>query len=412
MRTGLASAARIPHATGSWLLALAVGCALPACGPAAGTERPSTSIVACVALPADRLGTVDGVPVREGGYSGLAFDEAGGLWALTDRGPNLEAERAAGRPAKRFPVPDYHPHAQRLTLDSAGVTLSDVLAFGTATGDLATGYPPPATDPALTVELALDADFRDDGHDAEGIDSEGIAFGGGSLWVGDEYRPSVWRLDPQTGRLLARYTPTPSHPLDRPLPTWLLQRRPNLGFEGLAWRNDYLFAALQGPLSPPGGDAYTPLTRILRLDPATGDARAFAYALEGPARKIGDLAVHPDGRLLVLEHGERPGGRWSAEVYAVDLARVGYLAADALPPERFRDLASALAAGVAVAPKTLHVDLLAAGYPPRLRKPEGLAVDPAGRLVVINDNDFGLDSPRGTGSAVATGVATELFVID
>ena len=386
---------------------LAVGC-----GPSGKTERAGAKVTAVLEVPAERIGVVDGVPILEGGYSGLAFDEAGGLWAITDRGPNLEAAAALGRPAKRFPLPDYRPHAQQVTVDSTGVRLGRRVAFGNAAGRPASGYPPPTRDPSLTVETALDVDFGDDGHDPEGIDSEGVAFGDGSMWVSEEYRPSIWRLDPASGRLLARYTPTPTGPLDAPLPAWLLQRRPNLGFEGLAYHEGHVYAALQGPLSPPGGDAYTPLVRILRLDPATGRTRSFVYALDGSQRKIGDLAVHPDGRLLVLEHGERFGGRWTAEVYAIDLGHVDYLNDDSLPPERFRDAATALTASVLIAPKQLYVDLLAAGYPARLTKPEGLAADAGGRLLIINDNDYGLDAPRGTGAAVATGVGTRLVVVE
>ena len=376
------------------------------------TPASQHAVIARVPLPTAQLGTVDGAVIVEGGYSGLAFDDTGRLWAITDRGPNLEAEQALGRAAKRFPLPKYHPHAQQLSLDSSGVGLHTRLNFGNALGAPATGLPPPTRDPKLTVETALDSDFKDAGHDPEGIDSEGITFGAGSLWISDEYRPSIWRLDPQSGKLIERYTPTPTTALDKALPAWLLQRRPNLGFEGIAFRDGFLYAALQGPLSPPGGDKFTSLVRILRVDIESGRTRSFVYALDGSQRKIGDLAIDEQGQLLVLEHGERFGGRWTAEVYAIDIGKVDYLNDDALPPERFRDVATALTASVLIAPKRLYVDLLAAGYSTRLRKPEGLAVDGDGRLYIINDNDYGLDSPQGTGAAVATGIETRLIVID
>ena len=391
---------------------------LPACGPPAGTapERPGASVAARYTLAAERLGEVDGASIRDGGYSALAFDDGGALWALTDRGPNLEASARVGRPAKRFPVPRYRPVAERLDASAGELRVVERVAFGSADSTrAASGLPPPSRSPDATVETGLGADFAPLPHDAEGIDSEGLAFDGrGGVYVSDEYRPSIWRLDAATGRLLRRYTPTPSGPLDAPLPGYLLERRPNLGIEGLALGPDGdLFASLQGPLSPPGADPATPIVRILRLDTASGAVRAFAYALEASTRKIGDLAVAPDGRLLVLEHGERSRlGGWSAEVYAVDAERVDYLDPRALPPERFRDVTTALTQGVVVAPKTLYVDLSAAGWSPRLRKPEGLAVDAEGRVLVVNDNDFGLDSPMGTGAAVATGDPTQLVVIE
>ena len=396
----------------------AVALTIVACGPPAGTvpERPDARITARYTLAAERLGSVDGAVIRDGGYSALAFDDAGALWALTDRGPNLEASARLGRPAKRFPLPRYRPVAERLDASDGVLRVEERLAFGAAdSARAATGLPPPSRSAEITVEVGLDADFAELPHDPEGIDSEGLAFDGrGGAWVSDEYRPSIWRLDAATGALLRRYTPNPTGPLDAPLPDYLLQRKPNLGIEGLALGPDgALYASLQGPLSPPGGDDFTPIVRILRLDTASGEVRAFAYALDASTRKIGDLAVAADGRLLVLEHGDRAGlGGWSAEVYAIDLDRVDYLDPRALPPERFRDVTTALTQGVVIAPKTLYVDLVAAGWSPRLSKPEGLAVDAEGRLLVVNDNDYGLDSPMASGAAVATGVATELVVIE
>ena len=392
--------------------------ALIACGPPAGTapERPGARVTARYTLDAEPLGRVDGAAIRDGGYSGLAFAPDGALWGVTDRGPNLEARARTGRAAKRFPLPDYRPAAARLGAADGTLRVDERLAFGGSDpARAATGLPPPTLDPAIAVETALDRAFAPLPHDRDGIDSEGLAFDGrGGLWVSDEYRPSLWHLDAASGRLLRRYTPTPTGPLDAPLPAYLLQRRPNLGFEGLALLPDGdLYASLQGPLSPPGGDAHTPIARILRLDTATGQVRAFAYALDASTRKIGDLAAAPDGRLLVLEHGDRSRlGGWSAEVYAVDLARVSFLDADAPPPERFRDVTTALTQGVAVAPKTLYVDLSAAGWSPRHRKPEGLAVDGDGRLLLVNDNDYGLEAPDGAGVAAATAEETELVIVE
>lgn len=391
---------------------------LVACGPPAGTapERAGATVTARYTLEAAELGSVDGAVIRDGGYSALAFDDAGALWTVTDRGPNLEAENRLGRPAKRFPIPGYRPVAERLDAAEGTLRVVERVVFGTPDqGRVASGLPPPARAEAITVEAGLGRDFAELPHDPEGIDSEGLAFDGrGGMWVGDEYRPSIWHLDAATGALIRRYTPTPRGLLDAPLPEYLLQRQPNLGIEGIALGPEgYLYASLQGPLSPPGGDDFTAITRILRLDTASGEVRAFAYAMEASTRKLGDLALAPDGRLLVLEHGERSGiGGWSAEVYAIDLDRVDYLDPRALPPERFRDVTTALTQGVVIAPKELYVDLLAAGWPRRYQKPEGLAVDSEGRLLLVNDNDFGLDSPMGTGAAVATGVGTELLVIE
>ena len=375
-------------------------------------ELPDARIAATYPLEAVAIGEVDGVTIRDGGYSGLAISPAAEIWVTTDRGPNLEAGARAGRAAKRFPVPAYTPAAERVEIADGRLLVREQRRYLTPEGRAATGLPTPTPDRALDVEQALGPDYADAGHDAHGIDAEGIAFdAGGGMWVTDEYRPSLWHVDAATGRVRARYTPTPTLASDRPLPTWLLQRAPNLGFEGVAVIGDYVYAALQGPLRPPGGDRTTRITRLLRLDPATGQTQSYAYALEGSTRKIGDLAVANDGRLLVLEHGLIPGRGWSAEVYAVRVDRLAALADGGLPPERYRDPESAITGGVSIAPKTLYVDLLAAGWDPTWDKPEGLAAAGDGSLLLVNDNDYGLVSPAADGRAEATDAETVLVVV-
>ncbi len=385
------------------------GCSLLA--PTAA-ERADVQIVATYRLDAAKLGEVDGVDIRDGGYSSLDVAPDGSMWVVTDRGPNLEALARSKQPAKRFPLPDYQPTAERIEIAGERIRVVEQRVFTGATGTPATGLPPPSRDLKAVLEVALDAEFAQLATDAEGIDSEGIAFVDGDMWVAEEYRPSLWRLDAATGQLIERYTPSPSGPRDRPLPEWLLSRTPNLGFEGVTAARGYVYAALQGPVYPPGGDRTTRITRILRLDPTSGAVQSYAYALEGSTRKIGDLATLPDGRLLVLEHGLIPGKGWSAEIYAVPFDRLTKISPGTLPPERFRDPESAIIGGVALAPKTLYVDLLAAGWDPAWAKPEGLTVNAKGQILLVNDNDYGIASPNASGKAVATGAETVLVVIE
>ena len=403
--------ALLPPAAAAYALAsaLLVGCSFLA--PTA-PELPDACIAATYPLAAVAIGEVDGVTIRDGGYSGLAISPEAEIWVTTDRGPNLEAHARVGSAAKRFPVPAYTPAAERVEVVDGRLVVRERLPYLTPAGRAATGLPPPTLDRAVAVEQALGPDFADAGHDAEGIDAEGIAFDAdGGMWVTDEYRPSLWHVDASTGRVRARYTPTPTTASDRALPDWLLERAPNLGFEGVTVIGDYVYASLQSPLRPPGGDRTTRITRLLRLDPATGQTQSYAYALEGSTRKIGDLAVANDGRLLVLEHGLIPGRGWSAEVYAVRTDRLAALTEGGLPPERYRDPESAITGGVSIAPKTLYVDLLAAGWDPTWDKPEGLAAAGDGSLLLVNDNDYGLISPNADGRAAATDAETVLVVV-
>ncbi len=353
------------------------------------------------------VASLDGVAVVDGGLSALALGPDGALWTISDRGPNLEAEASEGRPAKRFALPDYTPTLARVVLADGGLRLVGRRPLRSPDGQAATGRPPPAVGGA-EVETALGPDGERLAPDPWGVDAEGLAFDGDDLWVAEEYRPSLWRVDAQTGVVRERWTPAPTEPADRPLPPVIEGRQANLGFEGVVVLDGHVVASLQGPLRTPETDPATPLVRLLRLDPTDGTAQTFAYPMDGPLRKVGDLAVAPDGRLLVLEHGPGADGRWSGQVYAVRLRDATPLG-DSLP-ERFASARAAEAAGMAVLDKRVVLDLVPAGWPPALHKPEGLAVLPNGRLAVIADNDYGVDAPAADGRAVATGARSTVVV--
>ncbi len=361
-------------------------------------------------LQSDSIGTIDGVTIYDGGYSALTFDTKGNLLALNDRGPNLDAENHANKAAKRFPIPNYSPAISILSLDSMGVNINRTAPLLDTNGLPFIGLPIPTTDKNQHIEIALDADYQSLSKSDRGIDSEGLIAIESKLWIADEYAPSILEFDGTEGKYNSRFSPLTEN-AKKKLPKWLLQRQPNLGFEGLAYSNSYLYAALQGPLSPAGASPKTTLVRILRIDTKTGAVRHFIYSLDAVRRKIGDLAIHPDGRLLVLEHGYDRHDNWSAQVYAINLGSITFQTKSASAPERFSDDVSALLGGVLVAPKPLYLDLINAGYPSELKKPEGLAISPNGTLYIINDNDYGIDSPNSDGKAVATGMKSFLFVL-
>ncbi len=382
-------------------LPLFLACALAACsGPPASPEALT------FVLDADTIAEIDGVQVVQGGYSALALAPDGELWTVSDRGPNLDAESREGVAAKRFALPDYAPPLARLTFLQGRARVSERRAVFAPGGRMATGRPPQAAGDA-EVERALGPGFEPLAPDPWGIDAEGLAFDGTSLWLAEEYRPSLWRLDPESGVVRERWMPAPEAAIDRALPPVIAGRQPNLGFEGVAVVGRFVVASLQGPLQGDGADPATPFVRLLRLDPASGDAVTFAYPMDGPARKLGDLAALPDGRLLVIEHGPSASGVWSGGIYAVELDTP--LAPEARP-ERFTSARDAREAGFPILRKRLVLDLVASGWPPEAIKPEGLALLGDGRLAVLSDNDYGVDAPALDGLAVATGVPSVLVV--
>ena len=406
------------------LLIAAAGCAtlpavpdaLPPDAPLPATTLPAPGLY--VFADTLTLGTVDGVRIGEGGLSGLDLLADGRLVAVTDRGPNLDAETAVGRPAKRFPVPDYRPTLVTLAASDGVLRVVSRTPILAPDGTPVSGRPPAAAGDA-EVETAFGPDGAPLGTDPWGLDAEGVADAhDGTVWIAEEYRPSLWRVRLATGQTVERFLPGPEDvALDRPLPAVFSFRTANLGFEGVAVvqtsAGARVVAALQGPLRLPDADPDTPVARLLVLDPVTGAAQTLPFALDGPLRKVGDVAALPDGRVLLVEHGPtEAGGAWGAAVYALDLAQGrGVDDVGRTRPEDFATAEAARAAGFVLVPKTLVLDLVAAGWPAGSFKPEGLVAS-GRRLALVADNDYGLDAPAGDGRAVASGRPTFLFVAD
>ncbi|HEX9953008.1 MAG TPA: esterase-like activity of phytase family protein, partial [Rubricoccaceae bacterium] len=196
------------------LAVLTVTAALAGCSPrlAVPTE-PAASLPAPGLYTFDDsrvLGTVDGVEVHEGGLSGLDRLADGRFIAVTDRGPNIDAATSEGRPAKRFPVPDYRPSLVLLRFDDEEIVVTERRTILTPDGGPVSGRPPSAVaaDGAiiggdLVVETALGPDGAQLAPDPWGLDAEGVADAGdGTVWICEEYRPSLWRVDLATGRVL------------------------------------------------------------------------------------------------------------------------------------------------------------------------------------------------------------------
>ncbi|HEX8298133.1 MAG TPA: esterase-like activity of phytase family protein [Rubricoccaceae bacterium] len=369
------------------------------------------------------LGTVDGVEVHEGGLSGLDRLADGRFIAVTDRGPNVDAATSEGRPAKRFPVPNYQPSLVLLRFEGDEIIVTERRPIVAPDGGPVSGRPPSAvaSDGAivgddLIVETALGPDGARLAPDPWGLDAEGVADAGdGTVWICEEYRPSLWRIDLATGRVLSRVVPQLETETDYPLPLVFRNRTANLGFEGVEVvqtpQGQRVVAALQGPLLVPDGAEGTPITRLVMFDPASGAAETRAFALDGPRRRIGDVAGLPDGRVLIVEQGPTTeGGPWGAAIYALDLAS-GRGVDTGRPPETFASADAARAAGVPLLTKTLVVDLVAAGWPTDARKPEGLVVS-GQRVIVMADNDYGIEAPANDGRAAASGRRTIGLVFD
>ncbi|NUO00805.1 MAG: esterase-like activity of phytase family protein, partial [Saprospiraceae bacterium] len=365
--------------------------------------------------------------IFEGGISGLHYipgtDKE--FYAIGDRGPNAAAglhPNATGT-TLLFPAPDYAPKVTRFKAENGEWNIQSIEPLNRPGGALVSGLPLPAGAGATgeiawadTTPVVLTPDIW-------GIDSEGIVEDNqGNLWLCDEYGASVWKVNKTTLEVIKRYTPFPTQPEDAALPAVVGTRRANRGFEGVAYTpNGKIYAFLQSPADNPNTAAGNTgrLLRMVEIDPETDAVRQFAYEINpktGQIRtndwKIGDLVAVNNDEFLLIEHAERNG--WNVKnIYKINIANATPLGTEDYNGQTMEQVGTAanLAAfGVNVVEKELVLDLLEAGWDLTHDKPEGLTILNDSTIAVVNDNDFGINSPAGDGTIVYTGKTTRLYI--
>lgn len=358
--------------------------------------------------------------------SGLSADphEPSRIWAIGDRGPNLNlkvarerygaAIDAAPEGAKVMPCPEIGPALVELRWADGRIEAVRTLSIGGGRGAAIGGLPIPAGEHAAS-EPAVDMSGAPLGTDPAGADTEGvIALPDGGFWVGDEYGPSLLRLD-AGGRILARWVPEgcasqyagAGYPIEERLPAIAGRRHINRGFEAIALSPDgrHLHLAFQSPLAHPDAAAHEQAShvRLWTLDASTGTLLAqHLYPLDPPERfrrdcaegdfaaadvKFSELAATADGRLICLERGSA-----TTKLYVVSLSGVAPLPAEHLDPDYRPTVEQLSAAGtleLPVLPKQLLLDTDA--HPAIGRDLEGIALLGPDELVLVSDNDFGVE---------------------
>jgi hypothetical protein len=320
------------------------------------------------------------------------------LLALSDRGPNADApkvfeEGGVNRGSKSFLAVDFAP--QLVTIDvnpQSGARVRTLVPL--RSGDArAVGLPPAS----LTTELALSESLSILPASSAGIDPEGLDFDAqGNVWLCEEYGPSLLQVSPETGEIVARFTPGSG------LPRVLANRQVNRGCEGVAVTpSGKVYGILQSTMDVAGQTKENAqFIRVFEFDPTTRKTRLFGYPPDVSAyktsadAKMGDLIALDDSRFLTIEEGKDKHGKLRNIVYEFDLSGASDLSGVLLTsgPNSGKELEFAtseeLAAQVRLAAKTRVLDLRAYGY--TAEKAEGLALLDERTLVVINDNDFGV----------------------
>ncbi|MFF8595587.1 esterase-like activity of phytase family protein [Streptomyces sp. NPDC015220] len=432
-------------------LPLALLAAVTAAGPAAAAPAGSDGPGAAPARSAHvtRTATLGDIPLgafsnallpgtvaddRGVDLGGIGSDlypagREGEFWTVTDRGPNGQI-KVGGTKRRTFPVPGFDPAIVRIRVSGETVRVLEAIPLTTSSGKPVTGLPDQAgrDEAPYSYDASTPLSYDPDGLDTEGI----VRAADGTFWLVDEYGPSLVHVSAH-GKVLTRYVPKglgltgAGYPVVEALPSVLLHRKINRGFEGLAQLpGGDLVMALQSPLSLPDADAgnTSRTTRLLRFSPRERAVTAeYAYRFDpvgvvDPGEddtselKISSVVAVGRDRLLVEERTDK-----AARLQLVRLERSADILGDrwddatASPSlEQFDDPA---AAGVPVLAKRLVVDLGAVkGVPGKI---EGVALVDDRTLALINDNDFGMTDGPGAfdarGRLVDSGVETTVTYV-
>ena len=365
---------------------------------------------------------------RSGFGSGLSRrpgDPPGIVWAVGDRGPNIKVKDAvklygldrlehlrSEEGAKIMPRLDLGPAIAELRIAGDRVERVRSLRIVDSGGKPVSGLPVPGG-PHTRCEPAFDLDGAPLRPDPSGLDTEGIAaLADGGFWVSDEFGPSLVRLDPE-GRVLKRLVPEgtdldgAAYPVEARFPAIAARRQLNRGFEAIALSPDgrWLFLAFQSPLAHPDESAHEQAghVRLWRLDSGTGEVAAqYLYPLDPPESfrrdgekkpldrsdlKVSELCWVGADSLLVLERGSE-----TTKIYKVtpsgDLA-LPPAHLDAATRPTVEELSGGGDPGLPVLAKHL---LFSTDDAPEVGADlEGMAILSPTELLLVNDNDFGVE---------------------
>ncbi len=380
------------------------------------------------------------------------------IWTVGDRGPNFtcadavsvlglaaavacpaDAGVAAGT-GRIYPRPDYAPSIYKLRLARGGrLEVLDVIPLRKVDGTPINGLLNPAA-PGGTTEIPRDGAGKVLRHDASAIDAEAIVrlprFGG-RFFIAEENATGLVEVAAD-GRILKRFVPAGSeiaytappppiepagYVVEGSLPELLVKRRLNRGIESLTVSEDFrhLYFMVQSPLDNPGTSVRN--SKNIRIYKAALTPRLhgsslrivgeWVYTLDDvdvlrsvgatDARVVGDLRVSEmmalgEERFLVIERTDQAtalyeidlagatnilGTKWDSVATTPTLEQLGLAGFPTLAAE-----------GIAPVRKTLRFIASSVNGGPYARKLEGLGLTNKRRLILVNDDDFGITGER------------------
>lgn len=382
----------------------------------------SDPIIETIDVPAGQM------ILRSGYGSGLARrsgDAPTVFWAVGDRGPNLKVKAAVERyglhqlaplrelpGAKIMPQPAIGPAIAQFEVVGNEVRLIREMRLATSDATPLSGLAHSGSD-ALLSEPVFDLSGEPLPPDPYGMDSEGLAvLSDGSFWVGDEFGPALVHFD-ASGRMTRRLLPARSALDDAgvevaDLPRIATRRQLNRGFEALSVSPDerWLMLAFQSPLAHPDEEAHSNgrHVRLWRMALPEGRVVAqYAYPLDAPATfrrdvqegpfersdiKVSEILWLTDGSLLVLERGSA-----TSKIYRCQIDAACELSAEHLDVSHRPTLEQLSAASSEWRLPTLSKTLVLStdDHPQISADLEGMVMLGADALLLVNDNDFGVE---------------------
>ena len=367
------------------------------------------------------------------------------FYTVTDRGPNIKCKDAGNvfgiedfcpvDGDKIFPQPAFTPTIYKLQLgkNSKGVYAYKVLEeipLKNASGINITGLTNGLD--VTDTEVSIGANGEHIAFDNEGLDTEALVrLNDGTFWLADEYGPSLIHVAAD-GQIIKRVVPETvaadlsdaDYPVSGFLPDILKMRKLNRGIESLALSPDesYLYFSMQSPLANPDKGAYSSsrYVRLFKLALTNGDIASiegeYVYRLDtadsfvdekgsgdsGKKQKdvkISEMLAVGEDDLIVLERVSKvtkfyrvslATGQNIAEADISSLAVTNKEDERAKTLEQVFDLASHNAKPLAkILTFNTLTDMPAGIDAPK--KLEGIAMLNDEYVLLINDNDFGID---------------------
>ncbi len=350
------------------------------------------------------------------------------IYTVSDRGANftcdeegqsisgLTPEQMCGavKGGRIYPMPGYAPSIFKVELTGDKTfRVVETIPLKDRDGKPLTGIVNPLTKAA--TEIPFDGKGNKLAHDPSGVDLEGLVkLSDGSFWLSDENAPGLIHVGAD-GKVIKRLVPAGSegdfkdakYPIEGKLPAILVKRQSNRGIESITMSPDerFLYFIVQNPLANPDGAAYRDAahTRLYKMDRASETlVGEYVYALDDfnvykdgsktmSAGRISEMTAMGPDRLLVLERTDK----------ITRLHEIALAGATNILGSKWDDLATApsleqgkdaAALGITPTPKTLRLDTNDHKELPV--KIEGLAFLNDGRLLMINDDDFGITGER------------------